>query len=116
MFRIVRNPVYTALGIMALGLTLLVPNGIALAGLAMVIIGAQLKVRLIEEPYLHKVHGSQYVDYISKVGRFLPGQGLQQHRWPAMRRRIPLPRMDTHPTSCRPITCRRPLGSGHQPA
>jgi protein-S-isoprenylcysteine O-methyltransferase Ste14 len=89
-FRIVRNPVYTALGIMALGLTLLVPNAIALAGLAMLIIGAQLKVRLIEEPYLHKVHGSQYVDYISKVGRFLPGRGLQQHRWPAMRRRIPL--------------------------
>lgn len=54
------------------------PNGIAIAGLVMIITGSQLQVRLIEEPYLHRIHGSGYVDYISRVGRFLPGIGLHR--------------------------------------
>jgi len=44
----------------------------------MIITGSQLQVRLIEEPYLHRIHGSGYVDYISRVGRFLPGIGLHR--------------------------------------
>jgi len=49
-FAIVRNPIYAAINIMVMGLTLLVPNGITLAGLVFVITGSQLQVRLIEEP------------------------------------------------------------------
>lgn len=69
------NPIYTAIIVMALGLTLLVPNGIGLASLAMIITRSQLQVRLIEEPYLHHIHGSSYHDYAARVGRFLPGTG-----------------------------------------
>ena len=84
-FAIARNPVYTAIIVMALGLTLLVPNGIALTGLAMIITGRQPQVRLIEEPYLHHIHGPAYHDYAARVGRFLPGIGRlrvqpQDHR------------------------------------
>lgn len=74
-FRIVRNPIYTAMIIMVLGLTMLVPNAIALAGLVMMLVGAQLQVRLIEEPYLRRVHGHAYHDYTARVGRFLPDIG-----------------------------------------
>ena len=42
----------------------------------MIITGSQLQVRLIEEPYLRQTHGSGYVDYASRVGRFVPGLGL----------------------------------------
>ena len=69
------DPVYTAIIVMALGLTLLVPNGIALTGLAMIITGRQPQVRLIEEPYLHHIHGPAYHDCAARVGRFLPGIG-----------------------------------------
>jgi Phospholipid methyltransferase len=58
-FHVVRNPIYSALIIMLIGLTRLVPNAIALAGLALMITGSQLQVRLIEEPYLHRIHGNQ---------------------------------------------------------
>jgi protein-S-isoprenylcysteine O-methyltransferase Ste14 len=74
-FHLVRNPIYSALIIMVIGLTLLVPNAIALAGLATIITGSQLQVRLIEEPYLHRIHGTSYHKYASRVGRFLPGIG-----------------------------------------
>jgi protein-S-isoprenylcysteine O-methyltransferase Ste14 len=81
-FHVVRNPIYTALIIMAIGLTLLVPNAIALAGLVMIIIGSQLQVRLIEEPYLHHIHGSSYDEYTARAGRFVPGIGLGRSRQP----------------------------------
>jgi protein-S-isoprenylcysteine O-methyltransferase Ste14 len=74
-FHAVRNPIYSALIIMVIGLTMLVPNAIALAGLAMIITGGQMQVRLIEEPYLHHIHGTSYHEYASRVGRFVPGIG-----------------------------------------
>ncbi|WP_240760951.1 isoprenylcysteine carboxylmethyltransferase family protein [Mycolicibacterium sp. CR10] len=74
-FAIVRNPIYAAINVMVIGLTLLVPNGIALAGVVFVITGSQLQVRLIEEPYLREIHGPGFHDYASRVGRFLPGIG-----------------------------------------
>ena len=74
-FRIVRNPIYTAMIIMVVGLTMVVPNAIALAGLGMMLVGAQVQVRLIEEPYLRRIHDRAYRDYAAHVGRFLPGIG-----------------------------------------
>jgi protein-S-isoprenylcysteine O-methyltransferase Ste14 len=32
-------------------------------------------VRKVEEPYLATTHGAAYVDYASRVGRFVPGVG-----------------------------------------
>ncbi|MFI7676342.1 methyltransferase family protein [Actinophytocola sp. NPDC049390] len=74
-FRLVRNPVFTAAAIVFLGLALMVPNPVAIAGLAITLIGIEIQVRLVEEPYLRSVHGGAYTDFASRVGRFLPGIG-----------------------------------------
>lgn len=74
-FAIVRNPIYTSINVMVIGLTFAVPNAMALAGVVMIIIGSQLQVRLIEEPYLRQIHGPAYHDYTCRVGRFLPNIG-----------------------------------------
>ena len=74
-FRLVRNPVFTAAASVFLGLALMVPNVVAIAGLAVTLIGIEIQVRLVEEPYLHGAHGAAYTDYASRVGRFLPGIG-----------------------------------------
>lgn len=36
----------------------------------------EVQVRLVEEPYLLRVHGEAYRDYVATVGRFVPGVGL----------------------------------------
>jgi protein-S-isoprenylcysteine O-methyltransferase Ste14 len=74
-FRIVRNPILTAMQFAFLGLTLMVPNLVAVTGFVITLIGNQAQVRLAEEPYLRRVHGTAYTDYASHVGRFLPGIG-----------------------------------------
>jgi protein-S-isoprenylcysteine O-methyltransferase Ste14 len=38
-------------------------------------VALELHVRLIEEPYLQRVHGAQYATYAARVGRFIPGIG-----------------------------------------
>jgi protein-S-isoprenylcysteine O-methyltransferase Ste14 len=53
----------------------LVPNLIAVTGFVVTLIGNQVQVRLVEEPYLRQVHGTGYTDYASQVGRFIPGIG-----------------------------------------
>jgi protein-S-isoprenylcysteine O-methyltransferase Ste14 len=74
-FAIVRNPFFAALMPAALGLTLMVPNAVALAGLAALVAAAQLQVRAVEEPYLLRHHGDPYRAYAARVGRFVPGVG-----------------------------------------
>ncbi|MFE6925420.1 methyltransferase family protein [Nocardia sp. NPDC057663] len=58
-----------------LGLALLVPNPLALGGLATSLAAIEIQVRCVEEPYLHRVHGDQYADYAARTGRFLPVRG-----------------------------------------
>ncbi|WP_407836149.1 isoprenylcysteine carboxylmethyltransferase family protein [Streptomyces sp. DSM 116496] len=74
-FKLVRNPIYTAAILTVAGLALMVPNPLALAGLAATVIGIELTVRLAEEPYLRRVHGATYAQYAARAGRFLPGIG-----------------------------------------
>jgi protein-S-isoprenylcysteine O-methyltransferase Ste14 len=74
-FELVRNPIFSAMLPTALGLTLLVPSWIALAGLFGLAIALELQVRVVEEPYLVRTHGRSYTDYASAVGRFVPGVG-----------------------------------------
>lgn len=74
-FAIVRNPIFGAMLPTALGLVLLVPNVVAIAGLVMLATALQVQTRAIEEPYLLRTHGEQYASYAARVGRFLPGIG-----------------------------------------
>ena len=74
-FALVRNPIFAAMLPATLGLALLVPNVVALAGLAALWIALEIQVRLVEEPYLLRAHGDAYREYAARVGRFVPGFG-----------------------------------------
>ena len=74
-FRVVRNPILTCTAATAIGLALMVPNVVALPMLAAILVGMQVQVRLVEEPYLTRAHGDAYRRYASRTGRFLPGLG-----------------------------------------
>lgn len=75
-FRLVRNPIYSAMLPTVFGLVLMVPSALAVAAIVTLFVGLELQVRLVEEPYLQQVHGDEYVRYASRVGRFLPRFGL----------------------------------------
>jgi protein-S-isoprenylcysteine O-methyltransferase Ste14 len=77
-FRLVRNPIYSAMFPTAFGFVLMVPNVLALAALVAFGVALELQVRRVEEPYLLRVHGRAYARYATRVGRFLPGLGLLQ--------------------------------------
>jgi protein-S-isoprenylcysteine O-methyltransferase Ste14 len=59
----------------ALGLALALPNAVALVAVAALVAALEIQVRLVEEPYLARVHGERYRSYAAGTGRFLPGIG-----------------------------------------
>jgi protein-S-isoprenylcysteine O-methyltransferase Ste14 len=80
-FGLVRNPIYAAMIPAFAGIALLAPNIVTLAGAILLLISLELHTRLIEEPYLLRVHGERYSSYAARVGRFLPGIGrLHSHK------------------------------------
>jgi protein-S-isoprenylcysteine O-methyltransferase Ste14 len=74
-FTVVRNPIFTATVMCFAGLTLLAPNVVALIGFVLALVAVELQVRVVEEPYLRRVHGDAYIGYGRRVGRFVPGLG-----------------------------------------
>jgi protein-S-isoprenylcysteine O-methyltransferase Ste14 len=74
-FAFARNPIFTGMLAVALGLALLVPNLWALLAALALFAGLELQVRLVEEPYLLRTHGEPYRVWASRTGRFLPGLG-----------------------------------------
>jgi protein-S-isoprenylcysteine O-methyltransferase Ste14 len=76
MFGRVRNPIYTAMLTFDLGIALLTPNLVTIAGLIFAVAALELQVRRVEEPYLLGKHGDAYRRYTASVGRFIPGVGL----------------------------------------
>ncbi|ULE31899.1 methyltransferase family protein [Mycobacterium sp. IDR2000157661] len=74
----VRNPIFSAMIVFAVGLALITPNPLALAGFVLLVATIQAQVRVVEEPYLLATHGDVYRDYRSAVGRFVPGLGKRR--------------------------------------
>ena len=74
-FSLVRNPIYAAMIPSFIGIALLAPNVVTIAGAILLIVALELQTRLIEEPYLLRVHGEQYTAYAARAGRFFPGIG-----------------------------------------
>ena len=81
-FRIVRNPIFSAMLVTAIGLTLMVPNVLAVVGLVSLVVALEVQVRGVEEPYLRSVHGDAYRRYEATVGRFVPGLGRRPQSRP----------------------------------
>ncbi len=77
-FGIVRNPIYVGMFAFWLGTTLTTPSVIAIVGYVLLIVSIEVQVRLVEEPYLRKVHGESYREYTGAVGRFAPRIGLMR--------------------------------------
>ena len=44
----------------------------------LLVLTVEVQVRIVEEPYLATAHGDAYHDYLSGVGRFVPGVGSGQ--------------------------------------
>lgn len=80
LFAVVRNPIFSALGLFALGFAMMVPNLLAALGVAIGALGLQLQVRFVEEPFLLRAHGETYREYAARVGRFVPRPGLRHPR------------------------------------
>lgn len=76
MFGRIRNPIYDAMFLFGIGIVLVTPNVVALAGLILLVATIELQVRRVEEPYLLRTHGDAYRAYAATVGRFVPGVGL----------------------------------------
>jgi protein-S-isoprenylcysteine O-methyltransferase Ste14 len=74
-FRRVRNPIAICTATTIVGLALVVPNMLTAGMVAFSVTSLQLQVRLVEEPYLERVHGRSYREYVERTGRFLPGIG-----------------------------------------
>ena len=74
-FRYSRNPIFAAMGLVAVGLALLVGNVVAIVGALALLVSLELQVRIVEEPYLLSTHGDAYRRYAARVGRFVPGIG-----------------------------------------
>ena len=79
-FAVVRNPIFTAMVTVQLGLALMVPTWLSVAALAFLVVAVELQVRLIEEPYLVQVHGAAYRAYAAETGRFVPAIGRLSQR------------------------------------
>jgi len=74
-FRWVRNPIYSSMLAATVGLVLVVPNVLSALALVALVVGLELHVRWVEEPYLARTHGPAYRDYAARTGRFVPGWG-----------------------------------------
>lgn len=74
-FAAVRNPIYTSMIAAWIGFFLMVPTWVGIAAAIVAVIGLEMQVRLVEEPYLERAHGGEYRAYAARVGRFLPGVG-----------------------------------------
>ena len=74
LYRLVRNPIYTALELMLAGALLVAPSLWSLAAAFAVTLALALQTRL-EERHLLALHGPTYRAYASRVGRFVPGLG-----------------------------------------
>ncbi len=76
-FGIVRNPIFSALQLTAMSLAVLCSTPLAWLACAAQLVALELQVRGVEEPHLERVHGEAYLDYMARVGRFVPRLGLR---------------------------------------
>ena len=93
-FRLVRNPIFSAMLLAVVGLALLTPNVVALVAAVTLLVAVEIQVRHVEEPYLERTHGDAYRRYLGAVGRFVPGVGRRADFVPALGLRVLTPLYD----------------------
>lgn len=75
LFAVVRNPIFSFMILASLGMALACPTPPALVAPLLLVIALELQVRFVEEPYLARIHGAEYLAYARRVGRFVPWFG-----------------------------------------
>jgi protein-S-isoprenylcysteine O-methyltransferase Ste14 len=71
-FAMIRNPIYQAMNLLALGTAVWVNNPGAWIGVVLMAIGGALRARA-EEPLLEQAFGDEYRSYRRRTWRFVPG-------------------------------------------
>lgn len=71
-FAMIRNPIYQALNLLALGTAVWVNDAGAWTGVVLMAIGGALRARA-EEPLLEQAFGEEYREYRRRTWRFVPG-------------------------------------------
>ncbi|MCR9277313.1 MAG: isoprenylcysteine carboxylmethyltransferase family protein [Pseudomonadaceae bacterium] len=66
-----RNPIYFGLGMYWAGLSVLLPHPVIWIPAALCWASIEIIVRKVEEPYLLKLHGSQFQAYLERSNRYL---------------------------------------------
>jgi protein-S-isoprenylcysteine O-methyltransferase Ste14 len=74
LYRLVRNPIYSAMDLVLAGALLVAPSLWSLAAALAVAVALAVQTRL-EEQHLVTLHGDRYLAYAARVGRFIPGVG-----------------------------------------
>jgi protein-S-isoprenylcysteine O-methyltransferase Ste14 len=54
------------------GTLLMVPTLVAVLGAVLLVAAVQIQARAVREPILAQLHGTEYLDYAARTGRFLP--------------------------------------------
>src|SRR5699024_12367760 len=75
-FALVRNPVFTGMGVLLAGQALVVPSAISVAALAVFVAAVQVQVRAIEGPYLVRTRGAAYRSYTTRAHRVVPTSSM----------------------------------------
>ena len=79
LFAFSRNPIFSGMFLTLAGVVLISPAAWTLCGGAVGLVVVSLQVRL-EERNLAAIHGSTYMSYASRVGRFVPWLGRLRPR------------------------------------
>jgi protein-S-isoprenylcysteine O-methyltransferase Ste14 len=70
-YRFVRNPTYTGLFILCVGVWMIFPTTIILCWALVFVVSIEYQVR-IEEEFLSEIHGGDYIHYYLVTKRYLP--------------------------------------------
>jgi protein-S-isoprenylcysteine O-methyltransferase Ste14 len=71
-FGVVRNPIFTGMVVCLVGIAVAASSWVGAVGVLVFVLGIEIEVRLVEEPYLARTHGDAFGAYLARTGRFLP--------------------------------------------
>jgi protein-S-isoprenylcysteine O-methyltransferase Ste14 len=71
LFSLVRNPIYVSMIAAGAGMALVVFNALTAVSAVAILLGSEILVRGVEEPYLRSVHGEAFESYAARTPRFI---------------------------------------------
>jgi protein-S-isoprenylcysteine O-methyltransferase Ste14 len=74
LFSTVRNPIFAGMTLCLAGVGITSGSWVVAIAVAAFVVGVEVQVRLVEEPYLQRVHGPAFRAYVQRNGRFAPGR------------------------------------------